>query len=143
MSRISCVSPYQLQPREAIADEHRQEQSCAVPVLNVCGVDQDEKDQSHRIDEQVPLPSRDILCSVVAPWSSLLGRLDRLAVHDGRTGLLLSSCLLTDHLPEPVVYAGPRTVVGPEPEVPCDRAPRREVVGEVAPLAPCSHDVQD
>src|SRR5450759_2389176 len=92
-------------------------------------MDDHEQDQAHHIDEQVSLPSGDLLRSVVASGPSLLRRLDRLAVHYRRAGLRFSPCLDADHLTQLVVDASPRPVVAPQPEVIVDCTPRRKVVG--------------
>jgi hypothetical protein len=99
--------------------------------------------EAHRVYEKVPLPPGHLLRGVVTSRTSLLCRLDGLTVHDRSARLRFSPGFYADHLTQLVVDSRPRPVVGPQPEVPGDRAPRREIMWKVAPLTARSQNVQD
>ena len=69
-----------------------------------------EQDQARRIDEQVSLPPPDILGRIVKVRPSLLGSLDRLAIHYRRVRLSFSPCLDVDRLMQLVANANPRSI---------------------------------
>src|SRR5712692_4311458 len=86
---VSTVGPDQLQTRKDPSERRKQAFAAAV-VLDVGLVYQNLQDQPIRIDQQVALAAFDFFASIVATNPSLLCRLHRLTVDDGRAGSRLA-----------------------------------------------------
>src|SRR3712207_6325809 len=82
-SGVACLQPLVRETLgEAILREFKQELD-ALPVLDLCAVDPRCEHQTLGVHQQVALSSLDLLAPVVSSlFSTYLGGLDRLAVHD-------------------------------------------------------------
>jgi hypothetical protein len=80
--------------------------------------------------------------SVVTAGTSLLRRLDRLAVHDKRTRLRVPTLGNAHGSSKCVVHVLPDSVLAPLGEVAVDRSPVGEVVWKTTPSASVSGDVE-
>lgn len=63
-ARVSSIGPEQSKPHERVS-EHRDDETCAVAVLNVASVYDDGDDEPERVDDQVPLATLDFLARIV------------------------------------------------------------------------------
>src|ERR1035437_7102481 len=81
----------------------------------------------------MPLAPLDLLPSVVAPLTPLVGHLDALAVHDAGTGLRILPRSLAPRPPQEVMDTLPGAAPPPLPEVPIHRLPGRQVMGQQPP----------
>lgn len=118
-----------------LAEEGSQQLLGAIPVLNVRRQDQDPEHQADCVDQDVAFTSVDLLARIVTPLVAGLGTLGALAVDDRSPGLRLSSFDEAEIFAQMGVKLVPQAIALPEPEVVIDRAPRREVFGQVPPLA--------
>ena len=78
------------QPRPAFEDRF-QDESRAVTVLNIGGVDDETNHQAERVDDDVTLAAIDLLAGVKAPDSAAFGDLDRLTVDDANVTIYCGS----------------------------------------------------
>ena len=81
---------------------------------------------------------RDVVAALVAAFAAL----DALAVDDPGAGVALPSFHLPEMFPQMRVDVLPELVAFPESVIMIDRAPRREVRGQVPPLATGAHDIE-
>src|ERR1700694_1902703 len=94
---VSTVGPDQLETRKDLFERRKQAFAAAV-VLDVGLVYQHLQDHPSGIDQQVALAAFDFFTSIVATNPSLLGRLHRLTVDNGRTGSRLAPLFLAHPL---------------------------------------------
>src|SRR5262249_17340709 len=83
------------------------------------------------------------LVGVLAPWPTLLGRLDTLAVNDRHAGAGLPTGLAADLVAQGIVEPLPGAVVAPLAEVVVAGTPGGKVLGHHPPGAAAPDDVQD
>ena len=120
------------------AEHGRQQQHPAIAFLDIGRVNDRMHQQTLRIDQDVSLFAADFLAGIVTlridVSTAFFRTLDALAVdHAGRwTGLPI--LLLAAFLKEFVVNSLPRSLVVPALEIAMQRASRRKVLGDVAPL---------
>src|SRR5216684_8652993 len=86
---VAAIGPNQLETRKDPGERRKQAFAAAV-VLDVGLMDEHMQDQPIRIDQQVALAAFDFFPAIVATNPSLLGRLHRLTVDDGRAGSRLA-----------------------------------------------------
>ena len=122
--------------------EYRQQLPSGVPVLNIGRQHQNPQHQAQRVHEHVPLAPIDLLACVVSPLLAALGTFDALAVNDPGGGLPLTSFHLPQVFPKVRMNPFPQSGVFPKSQVMIDRAPRSEVLRQVAPLAGRAHEVE-
>src|SRR6185437_11429376 len=139
---ISSVGPNELQPGQLPA-YLLQNQLGTVTILNVGGMNDDGQKQSQGVHQDVSLPAVDFFFRIVAMWPSLLGRLDRLAVQDGRAGLGLAAVELADGNDKGVMDFFPQASPSPASEVPVDRLPGWETMRQHAPRTTAARHVED
>lgn len=120
----------------------RQQLLGGVPVLNIGGQDQHHQNQPERVHEDMALAAVDFLAGIVAPRLAALGALDAPAVDDRRAGVPVAGFELPQEFAQVRVNRGPQPAVLPLPEVMIDRAPRREVGGQIAPLAAGARQIE-
>src|SRR5262247_2900749 len=91
----------------------------------------------------MPLASIHLLPAVVAMRAPLFGRLDRLAVNDGRAGSQLASDRATHALTQDTVNALPDARPSPRIEVVVHGGPRPVLPRQIAPSAPRTQQIED
>src|SRR5687767_15931527 len=91
----------------------------------------------------MPLAAAHLLATVVAALlATLLGGLDRLAVDDRDTGLVVAAGLVAHVAAEHDREFVPDAAVGPGAEVVVAGPPGRELVGQQTPLAAATDQIQ-
>jgi hypothetical protein len=89
------------------------------------------EDETFSVHQQVALAALDLLAPVIATFfSAHRGSLDRLTIHDARTGLRIPLQANSQAFPDSPVDALPGTVYAPGSEVVVDGGPSRKVVRE-------------
>jgi hypothetical protein len=91
-------------------------------------MDHDRQDQAQRVHDDVTLATVNLLARVVTPRASDFGRLDGLAVDDGRAGRRLATLPASESVPQRVLNPRPRAGVAPGEEDSVDGPPFREIV---------------
>src|ERR1700716_2269756 len=79
--RIAAIGEHMAQPREAETDG-LENFGCAVAVLNISGMDEDEDQKSAGVGDDVALATLDLLARVIARDPATFRCFDRLAVND-------------------------------------------------------------
>src|ERR1700761_7221786 len=112
-------------------------------IVNTSRRDQDCQQQTHAVHDNMSFSAIDVLGVVPSAMFAAAGRFDRLAVNTGgspwRVGFLRRTDLAAKLIMDNVECA----VVTPLIEVPPDRTPGREVLGQVPPLATGAKDIED
>ena len=101
------------------------------------------QNQAQGVHRQMALAAFNLFARVIAAFSGLIGRLDRLAVNNScrrRDLPALASCATSL---AGVVNEGPSPILAPAAEVAIHGLPRREVPGQKPPGATTAHDIED
>lgn len=143
-SGVAAVGPDMLDGSLCFPGEESSQQlvSC-IPVLEVGRQDYHHEDQADGIDQDVSLATIDLFACVVAAFFAHLRAFDGLAVDNRSAGLGFASFELAQVFSQVIVNFFQEPIDLPETEVMIDRAPRGEVLGQVAPLATGFHDIED
>lgn len=141
-SQIAAVGPNDLQPPRHF-DQSLDQTLGGVPVLHGGAGDLNRQNQSQDVHRQVPFAAFDFFPRVVAAFPGLVGRLDRLTVHDGGGWRDLASLGFSQPVPQGVVDKGPGPVLAPTPKVTIDGLPGRKVSGQEPPGAAGSNPIED
>jgi hypothetical protein len=135
-SGVAAVGPDMFDASASLlAEEGRQQLSGSVPVLNVGRQDHHPEQQTQGIDQDVSFAPVDFLARIVTPLVAGFGALDALAVDDSGAGVRLAPFDQAEMFSQMGVNLLPQAIALPDAEVVIDRAPRSEVLGQVAPLA--------
>src|SRR5450830_859493 len=144
--RIGAVGKEPFQKRKQ-AEKRGQQQDAAVAILNIGRMNNRVQQQTLCIYQDVPLLALDELARVesgrIDARSAFFSAFHTLAVDDGGGGTDFASRLLATLLVKRVVDAIQGAVVPPQTEVPIHGAARRQVLGDVAPLASRAQHVHD
>src|ERR1035441_4192768 len=144
--RIGAVGKEPFQKRKQ-AEKRGQQQDAAVAILNIGRMNNRVQQQTLCIYQDVPLLALDELARVesgrIDARSAFFSAFHTLAVDDGGGGTGFASRLLATLLVKRVVDAIQGAVVPPQTEVPIHGAARRQVLGDVAPLASRAQHVHD
>ena len=103
----------------------------------------DNQQQPERVDDDVPLTTRDLLATVKSTPFAALGRSHRLAVDDGRGRCGLPASCLANLFAKAIVDPFPRSIDSPVTKDTVHRILARKVLRKVSPLAASSIPVQD
>ena len=144
--RIGAIGKEPFQKRKQ-AEKRGQQQDAAVAILNIGRMNNRVQQQTLCIYQDVPLLALDELARVesgrIDAGSAFFSAFHTLAVDDGGGGTGFASRLLATLLVKRVVDAIQRAIVPPQTEVPIHGAARRQVLGDVAPLASRAQHVHD
>src|SRR4051794_23751114 len=118
-----------------------------IPVLDAGGLDLTDQDHAQSIDDDMPLDAFDFLAGVIADGidfsPAAFRALDALAVDDRGGG----ACLLSRQFPhldeQREVNVVQRAIPFPQLEVVMDRAARRQILRQEAPLASRGKNIKD
>jgi len=142
LAGITTVSPNEL--NRAVGLKQSSEQALGrVPILHVGAGDHDDQHQTQRVHDQVTLGAIDLLAGIKTPDFIALGALDRLAVDDGGTRLGFAPAGEAELSAEIVVELDPEATENPVAVISVKDRPRREIAGDVAPLATGADDVEN
>jgi len=123
---VSSVCPNDLQPSEG-ADQYRQEALGSHTILHACLTDPYAQQQAQRVHRQMALAALDLLARIVAAGTTLLGRLNRLAVNNSRSRRRPAPTRLAQAIPEPIVDKLPGPVLAPLAKIAIDRTPGKSL----------------
>src|ERR1035437_3861078 len=122
------------QPRVSVADR-RQQQWCAVSILDVGRMHDGTDEQSNGIGDEMAFATFDHLFGRITARPTRLGGLDRLAVDQaGRRAVLSALAFTVEHL-RYVVDRGPGRPIEPVIELPLSRAIWWKILRQPPPLA--------
>jgi hypothetical protein len=99
--------------------------------------------QALRVHQQMTFAAVHLFSPIIATDTAHHGSLDTLAVQDACAGLGIPPHLGSQLFPESGMDRLPGAIEPPEPEVVVGSSPRREFVGEEAPLTSGTKDVED
>ena len=141
-AQIAAVGPDDLQP-SIQAHQHLDQRPRRVAVLHRSGCDHHKENQTQAIDRDVALASGNLFACVITALSCLIGRFNRLAVDDGRSGRNGTSFSFAHTVPKHIVNKGPSPILAPSSEVAVKRLPRSKVVGQQSPRAARTDHIED
>jgi hypothetical protein len=131
---VLAVPPDDHQTREAFRVHAGEGQLGAFGVIDGGAGDNHRQQQSHRIHDNMPLATGDLLAAVVAALLAPFGAFDALAVDAGGAGRRLSASRQANFDPQAGDDTVPGSVRDPGAKVVVDRFPGREVAWQHAPL---------
>src|ERR1035438_5704059 len=144
--RIGAIGKEPFQKRKQ-AEKRGQQHDAAVAILNIGRMNNRVQQQTLCIYQNMPLLALDEFARVepgrIDAGAAFFGAFHTLAVDDGGGGTGFASRLLATLLVKRVVDAIQRAVVPPQTEVPIHGAARRQVLGDVAPLASRAQHIHD
>ena len=96
-----------------------------------------------RIYKWMPYNPKTGIAAVIPTFSLHFSGFDTLAVDDRRAGFDFTACCLAHTPTQSIVYGFPDAFLAPGVEVTIDRLPRGKVVGQHAPGATTSQDIEN
>ena len=141
-AQVAAVGPDDLQAPKAFSQCADQSLG-RVAVLDCCAGNHDGQHQSEGVHRQMAFAAFDLFSRVVAAFSGLIGRLDRLAVNNGGGRGHCLALRPTRPVAQGVVDEGPRPILAPLAKVAIDGGPRAEVLGQQPPGAAGTHHMED
>jgi len=139
---VTTVRPDELEPRKVSGNPHH-DQLRAISVLNGGYVYDYCKQESHRVDHDVTLATIDFLSCVITVRATCLGGLHALTVNDGRAGASVPTGTNSQSDAQEVRHLLPPSSEPKLPKVVVYGLPLGKIMGQHAPLATRSHNVED
>ncbi|BCL78150.1 hypothetical protein ccbrp13_06150 [Ktedonobacteria bacterium brp13] len=104
----------------------------------------DGDEQAQGIHQHVPLPTLDMLMSIISRDARrFLNRFDTLGIHDRGAWVWIPTDSFSFSFSQRGEQAGPDAFETQASKVVEDRLPRREVLWQVAPRTTCAQNVED
>ena len=139
---VAAIHP-NLSPLLTTARQAAQQQAGTIAVLHTGGSHHDYPQQPQRVHQEVTLAPVDLLPGIVTPPPWNRRAFGALAVQAARGRVLVAPALLPQSGAQSVMEALPSPITGPTVERVVNRAPGRELAGQLPPLTTRLQDIQD
>src|SRR5216684_3407472 len=144
------IGPDQLEPAPAVVEtllvaveERLQSQLAAFGILPTGAVHDHHQQETQRIDHNMPFAAVGLFVHVHTARLTAFGSFHTLAIDAGRAGLWFMASLLACLSDQRRIDLFIHPAAFPARKVAIDRLPRRQILGQHAPLAPRASDIKD
>jgi hypothetical protein len=143
--QLSTIGPINPDPPQLFAcpAEPAQEKFRAIPILGRCCGDDHGQEQAHRINEDMPLSSRDLFAGIIPAHTRYGGRFDTLTIETASGWVFVPACLSPHRRPQRVMNALPRAIIAPAAEIIIHTLPMGVLLWEHPPLDTAHDDIHE
>ena len=141
-SGIVPVCPQQPQPRKTM-DQLGQHPARSLLIRHFRRMDHDGQQQTQGIDDEMPLPTGDLLPPIKTAFPSLLRGFDRLTVDAAGTGRGIPAGRLAHLGPQDLMDPFPRAIPPPAAEIVVNRPPGGKVARQHPPSTAAAQHIQE